>query len=329
MRVLITGASGFLGRTLAEKLAARNYTVRGLVRKTSRVQALQQLGIELCYGDLVDRDSLIAACRGADVVFHTAAEAGHWGPRRAFTTVNVQGTHNLMEAVAAARVSRLIHFSSATVYGWQLGRLTEQTPRQSMGDWYADSKIAAEELVLAAAERFGFALTVLRPGEVYGPYDQKWLPMLAENVRKGRMRVIGPGKTLVPAVYGEDVAELAIRAAESRAAVGEILNVGSGEKVTWEQFLSTLAAYLGTTLPRGRLPVALLYPAAAVLETLWKLARAKNPPPIIRFSLLLYAADRWLDSTKATQLLGYRPKVFHQEGLKRTLEWLRQYGESD
>jgi nucleoside-diphosphate-sugar epimerase len=326
MKALITGASGFIGRVLTERLLTRNYPVRGLVRKTSRLEGLRKPAVELVYGDLADPESLRSACRGIDVVFHTAARANHWGPRDEFYRANVQGTRNVLEAVVAERVPRFIHFSSFAVYGRRRGLVQESCSRQRTGERYTDSKIDAEELVLEWARGREVAWTILRLGVVYGPHDPKWIPTLAENICKGRMRIVGSGDMPVPAVYGEDVADCAVLAAECPAAAGEIFNVLSGEDVTWKEFLSTLATYLGTSLPRAHLPAWLVLPVAGILEGVWKLARAQSPPPAIRFGILLYTADWKFDISKAKALLGYQPQICHRVGLKRTVEWMRAEG---
>jgi nucleoside-diphosphate-sugar epimerase len=136
------------------------------------------------------------------------------------------------------------------------------------------------------------------------------------------MRVVGSGRNVAPVVYGEDVAECAVRAAGCEAAAGETFNISSGERVTWEDFLSTLARYLGATLPTTHIPAPLLYPAAAILEGVWKLAGAAQPPPATRFGVRLLASDWWVDVSKADKVLGFRPQTGYREGLRKTVDWL-------
>jgi nucleoside-diphosphate-sugar epimerase len=324
MNVLVTGASGFIGRCLVEKLLAGKHRVRALVRETSRVAPLQELGAELCYGDLRDPSSLPQAVRGADVVFHAAARVGVWGQPQEYHEVNVLGTRQVLEALVRAGVPRLVYFSSIAVYGRNTGLISETRPPQRTGDAHGDSKIEAEELVLASSRAQRFTWTILRPSLVYGRYDYKYIPRVAHNILKGRMRVVGPGTNFVPLIYGDDVADFAVRAAESEAAAGEIFNVSSGEPVTWKEFLTALAMHLGMRLPRAHLPFLLVYAAAAVLEPVWKLAGARNPPPVTKFGTRLLSSDWRYDITKAERLLGFRPRVFYREGLARTLAWMRE-----
>jgi nucleoside-diphosphate-sugar epimerase len=326
MNALVTGASGFIGRVLVEKLLARHGRVRALVRPGSRDAPLRRRGVDLYYGSLEDRESLARSARGVDVVFHAAARVAVWGTRRQFHEANVLGTRHVIEALLASRARRLVHFSSASVYGRQTGVLSEDTPRQRTGDRYSDSKVEAEEVVLEAAEKHCFPLTVLRPALVYGPYDYKYVPTVAANLLKGRMRVVGSGANLAPVVYGEDVADVALCAAATDAAVGRIFNVAGGEPVTWKEFLATLADYLGTRLPRTHLPAPVLYHAAGLLEAVWRLARAEKPPPATRAGVRLLSADCHYDCSHAAAVLGFRPRIHSKEGLRRTVDWMEVEG---
>ncbi|MBI1745091.1 MAG: NAD-dependent epimerase/dehydratase family protein [Acidobacteria bacterium] len=326
MRALVTGASGFIGRLISEKLMAANHRVRALVRKTSKVGPLKESGIEICYGDLSDFASLKQAGSGIDVIFHSAAHVGDWGTRDEFYQGNVVGTRNVIEALVAAGVPRLVHISSVAVYGRQSGIIKETTARRKIGEPYEDTKTEAEVVALDLANKHRFALTIVRPSLIYGPYDYKFVPRLAENLRKKRMMIIGSGRNIAPLVYGEDVADFAVLAASHPAAIGETFNVSSGEPVSWNEFLVTLAERLNADPPKIHLPASLMYATGAVMETLWKMAGAKKPPMITRFAVRLLAADCRYDISKAEKALGYRPKVFYKEGLLRTLAWMHKAG---
>jgi len=140
------------------------------------------------------------------------------------------------------------------------------------------------------------------------------------------MRIVGCGRHLAPLVYGEDAADLALRAADSEMAQGQVFNVSCGEPVTWKAFLTTLSDDLGTRLPRLALPVSILYPAAASLEALWSLAGADHPPPATRAGVRLMATECRYDCARAADVLGFRARVFHREGLQKTLSWMRSEG---
>ena len=259
-----------------------------------------------------------------DVVFHAAARVGVWGRPEEYYEANVLGTRHVLEAMQRAGLARLIHFSSVAVYGRNTGLIKETRALQRIGDPHGDTKIDAEEMVQESALSHGLAVTVLRPALVYGPFDYKYVPRTARNILKGRMRIVGSGQNIAPVIYGEDLADLAIRAAESEAAVGQTFNVSSCEPVTWQEFLSTLADLLGTKLPRLRMPYPLLHSAASLLEVCWKMAGAKEAPPATRFGTRMLGSDWRYDITKAKSLLGFQPQVGYREGLSRTLAWMRE-----
>ena len=193
MKALVTGAAGFVGRTLVERLLVSRHQVRGFVRTTSRVEPLRQLGIELCYGDLRDQESLQRAARSVDVVFHAAARVGVWGRPQEYYEANVLGTRHVLQAMQRSRVARLIHFSSVAVYGRNTGLIKETRALQRIGDAHGDTKIDAEEMVRESALSHGLAVTVLRPALVYGPFDYKYVPRTARNIVNGHMRIVGLG----------------------------------------------------------------------------------------------------------------------------------------
>jgi 2-alkyl-3-oxoalkanoate reductase len=324
MKALVTGAPGFVGRTLVEKLLAGQHHVRGLVRTASRVEPLRRLGAELYYGDLRDMESLDRAVKGVDVVFHAAARVGVWGRPEGYYEANVIGTRNLLEAMRRAGVARLIHFSSVSVYGSRTGLINETEPAERIGDPYGDTKIEAEALIRENTRRHGLAATVLRPSLIYGPYDYNYIPRTSRNILRGRMRIVGSGRNIAPLIYGEDLVDLAVRAAESVGAIGQTFNAAGIEPITWREFLSTLADLLGTQLPTLPIPYSLLYGAATLMEACWKVAGAMEPPPATRFGTRLLGSDWRYDMTKAHSLLDFRPRIGYREGLRRAVAWMRE-----
>ena len=167
---LVTGASGFLGGNLVAALCGRGVKVRALVRSTSDLRRLAGLGAEIVRGNVCDSASLREAARGQQVVFHTAAKVPDWGPRREFFRVNLDGTRNLVAACQDASVERLVHVSSMTVLGLPRhgAAVDEQSPYDpSPKDAYTASKIAAEEIVLAANGQRDLSTVAIRPGAIW------------------------------------------------------------------------------------------------------------------------------------------------------------------
>ena len=192
--VLVTGATGFLGGHLAAALVSRGYRVRALSRRTSGLEALERLGVEVFRGDLADLPSLVRAARGAGVVFHAAGRVSDWGPREAFLAANAEGSRNVVAACQEAGVSRLVHLSSLTVLGLPRdGRVvSESTPAAvpARGDFYTESKLAGERSVREAHGRRGLSTTVVRPGAIWGPGDPNVVPRIVRLLRRGAMPLV-------------------------------------------------------------------------------------------------------------------------------------------
>jgi nucleoside-diphosphate-sugar epimerase len=326
MNALVTGANGFVGSILVELLVARGDRVRALVRDPRRSAAILSPEAEVYTGDLLDRASLARACAGMDVVFHTAALATHWSPREAYWRTNVEGLRHLLGAMEHAGAARLIHFSTYLVYGRRTGVRTEADPCRGTGDGYVDSKVAAEELVRREAGDRGIVWTILRPANIYGPRDRNWMPMVAGNIARRRMRLFGPAECPATVVYGDDVAAFAVECSRHPAARGEIFNVASPEAVTWTQFFEAFAVQLGTTFPSLRFPYRLIYPLAGALERVWHVAGAANPPPVTRFGVDLLASDWRCCVRKAQERIGFSAATAHERGLESTVRWLREEG---
>ncbi|HJT77197.1 MAG TPA: NAD-dependent epimerase/dehydratase family protein, partial [Gemmataceae bacterium] len=322
----ITGATGFLGGHIAEQLVARGERVRALVRPMSDVAFLRGLGVELAEGDLGDAASLRPAVAGADVVYHCAAKVGEWGPWSEYQALIIDATRILLDACRAGAVGRFLHVSSITVYGHpqpRPGEFTEDEPlAQNLWrrDYYIRAKVRAEELVRA----YPGAWTILRPSWIYGPRDRNTLPRLVKALRSGRISLIGSGENLLNIVYVADVAEAAILAANSPAAVGRAYNVSSPGEVTQRQVLDTVTDLLGLPRVRRRMPFWLAFRVGWLSELIGRAIRLKRPPHATRYGVSLVGRPTQFSIARARAELGWQPRVHAVEGLRRTLEWFRE-----
>ena len=325
MVVLITGATGFLGRHIAEHALAAGHIVTGLARDVARARPLAELGVTIRQGDLTDPSSLRAAAADAEIVFHAAARVGDWASRKEFYRSNVDGTANLMEAAEHADARRVVYLSSVAVYGRVEDRVIDEAhPYVRTGDFYIDTKIEAEERAWAYARAARMELVVLRPSLVYGPYDFKFIPRVARSLERRRLPLIDGGGHRAPVVYVEDVARLALRAADRRDAAGHAFNIVGDEPVSWRQFLTEVAAQIGAPPPTRTMSRRAALAAAGVMESIWRAVGASNPPLLTRFGVRLMCSRVNYDISKAERLLDFRPRVRAREGLARTIEWWQE-----
>lgn len=244
-RVLVTGATGFIGGRLVERLRLESEArPRVLVRNLAAAARLARFDLELVRGDLMDRSALAAAFEGCEVVFHCAY--GTSGSQRHRSGINRLGTERVLEAAAKARVSRLVHLSTLMVYGKTAdGELREDCPRRRFGNAYSDSKLDAERAVMAAAKKGRVAATVLQPTAVYGPYGGVWTEQVLGQLKSGRTIMVQGGTGLANHVYVDDLVSAMVLAAVRPEAVGEAFLVSAAEPATWKEFLSRFERMLG------------------------------------------------------------------------------------
>jgi nucleoside-diphosphate-sugar epimerase len=325
MTVLLTGATGFIGRHIAEALRRRGDAVRCLVRRPEQAPPLRALGGEIVAGDLTTPDTLRGAARGVEAVIHAAGLVGDWGSRRDFAAANEIGTRHLLDALEPADRPRLVHLSSVSVYGRRQGLgLTEDTPLEPGGHPYGDTKIAAERLVWERHQADRVRATAIRPCIVYGPYDWKFVPKLARALKAGRVPLLDGAQHRAPIVNVHDVVTLVLACLDRDEAIGHAFNCASPEPISWRHLFEEVAGHVGARAPQRSVPLPLAYAAGAVMEGAWKLARARRPPLVTRFGVRLAGMRVVYDIQKAERILGFRPRVSLAEGLPETIEWMKR-----
>jgi nucleoside-diphosphate-sugar epimerase len=326
MRILVTGATGFVGSQLVPSLVSRGDAIRALVRKTSRLEDLRHPRVELCYGDVTDPDSLRNAVQGIEAVIHCASVVGESGNREEFLRVNVEGTRNLLEACRGLPLKRFVHISSLSVItGYKDHEGTkEEAPYRPTGENYADTKIEAEKLVLEYGRRHQIPVTILRPGFIFGPGDRLFLPTVIKNLREGKVKLIDQGKKLLNLTHVGNLIEAIDRALTQDEAVGEIFNITDGEKVSKRQFFFAVADLMGIPRPAKSIPFPVAWILCAVVTALYKILRIRKLPPISRMKLRFAGQNQWFDISKSERLLGYRHKIRFEEGLKDAVRWYRE-----
>lgn len=320
MKALVTGANGFLGRGIVRRLLGEGVAVRAFVRPG---RASHCPGTELCEGDLCDDAAITAAVTGVDWVVHAGALVDTKGSWESFAEANIRGTRRVIRAAHTAGVQRIVHISSLSVYAVPRGgvTITEESPYESESSargHYSRSKLAADRLALSEAAH-GAPVVVLRPGLLYGPGKRPPLARQSFIVAGVRLILASPNYTL-PMTYVDNVADAVLLALTCTDAVGQAFTVVD-ENV---RQIDYLAAYRDASGERWRsvfLPVSLVAAAALVLERGLRVARRRSP---VTYHQVRRATDSaWYDCSRAARVLGWRPAVSVQEGLRRTFESLR------
>ena len=324
---LITGATGFVGSHLAEASVQRGWSVRALVRPGSDTALLQRLGVRLINGDLTDLSGLRDATQGVDVVLHSAAKVGDWGPLDAYRQVNVEGLRGLLEACVGLPLQRVIHVSSLGVYAARHHHGTDESEPlpQAHLDSYTQTKIEAEQLALQYYREHQLPIVVLRPGFIYGPRDRTVLPRLIENLRRRALRYIGSGRQAMNCIYVKNLVEAVFLAVEKTEAVGQVYNLTDGERVSKRDFIQALAAGVGIKQPR---PVGIpLWLAKFMAWWMERSAHKRNAtvaPQLTRAGVKFMGLNLDFSIAKAQRELGYRPVKTFEQGMMETTAWYRR-----
>ncbi len=323
-KVLVTGASGFAGSHLTERLISEGQDVRILVRPGADVDRPDLRGAEVVRGDVTDEDSVRKAVAGADTVYHIAAlfrKAKF--PESAYWATNYDGTMNLVRASMDAGVRRFVHCSTVGVLGHIDRPPANENAPYGPGDVYQCSKCEAEQAILRYHSEQGFPVSVVRPAGIYGPGDIRWLKLF-KSIARRRFAMIGSGRTLIHWVYVSDLVDAFRLAAESPNALGQVY-IAAGERyVSLNELAVTIAAGLGVPAPKLHIPFKPVYAASAVCEDICR--RFGIEPPLFRRRVEFFVKDRAFDITKAKRELGYAPKVDLAEGVSRTIAWYREQG---
>jgi nucleoside-diphosphate-sugar epimerase len=243
-KVLVTGATGFIGTRLVEVLTQQHRAlVRALVHNYSNASRIARFPIEMIRADIADADSVAKAAAGCDVIIHAAfGSSGDEARQRAGT---VSGTDAVMKAALAQRVARVVHFSTMSIYGMTRdGLLTENSPHEWYPDAYSRYKAEAEEIALTYHRRHGLPVAVIQPTVVYGPFGGAWTIGPLNALNNCKLVVPDDGMGLCNAVYVDDVVQATLLAATRPEAVGETFLISAEEPVAWREFYGAYAEML-------------------------------------------------------------------------------------
>ena len=312
--VLITGAAGFIGGHLRDRLRDAGVTVRG-------VDLIADPRRDIIAGSTLDPESWGSALAGVDTVVHAAATVSNVAPLEEAWSVNVLGTDRVMRAAAAAGVAHFVHLSSIAAFGEDFpDGVTEEYPSHLTGHSYADTKINGEAVVLAAHAAGLIDCTVVRPGDVYGPGSRPWVLIPIELIRKGQAILPDHGRGIFSPTYIDNLTDGIALTLREPAARGQIFTLTDGVGVTCWEYFSRLAALVDgrvRSLP-GPFAQALALSVGAVTR------RMGGHSELGPASFGMLTRRGTYSIAKARRLLGYEPAIDLDEGMRRVGDWLDQ-----
>ncbi len=326
MNCLVTGAGGFLGRYIVEKLLERGDTVRGLGR--NKYPELENVGVECFQADIQDKNAVKNACEGMDVVFHTAAIAGIWGAWKEFYEINTYGTDNVIAGCKAAGVPRLVFSSSPSVTfnGVDQCGVDESVPYAT--NWlchYPHSKALAEKSVLAANDK-DLMTCALRPHLIWGPRDHHLIPRLIDRAKSGKLRIVGDGANRIDTVYVANAADAHLQAADQlqtgSPVCGAAYFISQGEPVNCWSWINEILRAVEITPVTKSISFRTAWNVGLAFEFVFKAIGIQSEPRMTRFLAAQLATSHYFDISAAKRDFGYSPQISNEEGMRRLVNSL-------
>lgn len=320
-KVLVTGATGFIGGCLAQRLAQEEgAAVTGSGRSLDKVPFLRQAGVDLQKADLLDTARMRQLVSDQAIVFDVAAWAGqrHGNIDKAYA-LNVTATEDLVRMAAESGVSRVVHVSSIAAYGTtQAEVINENHPLDTeQSDDYGRTKAIGEQRALQLGDELGMEVVVVRPAMVYGPRSQGWTVGMLKLVKSGTPVIIGDGLDHAHPVYVDNLIDGMLLTAVHSQAAGQAFNF-CDRPLDWRTFFGYYGDMCGRQ-PRS-IPLWLAKMVAAANDALGL------GLPLTRRRIEFYTRRSRYPTTKAEDLLGYQSRVTIDEGMRHTEAWLRQEG---
>ena len=308
-RVFVTGALGFIGRAVAERVRGEGVEVRGVdVRADPELQVVA--------GDIAEPAGWQGHADGCDLVVHTAAAVSFRSGEPPFWRVNALGTRNVLDAAERAGARRFVHLSSITVFGWDFeGQVDESHPVRANGLPYVDTKIAGEQIVLQCHAAGALECTVVRPGDVYGPRSRPWTAIPVAELRRGRTVLPAMGRGVLSMVYVDDLVA-GIVAATAPEGAGRVFILTDERPVETREFFGHYARMLG----KRRVPVA---PTRAVRALARVAGMVDRDTEVTPAAIDYLARAGTYSAQRARRVLGWEPKVSLEEGMELGEAWLR------
>lgn len=320
--VLVTGATGFVGGHLVQRLLQQGVQPKLLVRDPATLPAAWRGRVEVFVGDLTDPASLGDAVRDASWIFHCAANVQTWGRAEDYEAVNVRGVRHLLGAIAlqAVKPQRLVHVSTVDVYGFPKTPCDEGCAVQPPGFGYGDSKLRGEQLLRERAQDMRLPYTVLRPANVMGP-GSPFIARVGRELQDGLMLRVSGGRVEAGFLYIDNLVDALLWAGQAPQAENEVFNVVDPQPVTWRQLLDDLRRGIGGKGWIVDLPYAMAAGAAAVMETPYRLLGITQEPLLHRLIVKIFGrtcGHRALKLAAAGCPVG---RVSYAQGMAESVSW--------
>jgi len=322
--VAVTGATGFLGSKLCQRLLDDGYSVAILARDPEKARVFEGKVTRIVIGDITDQKAIAELVDGVDIVIHLVSNFRiASGPPESYQSINVDGTRTVLACARAAGVKRFIHCSTIGVHGHVKSTPANEESPFNPGDLYQTTKLEAEQLVRADIGKSSMEIVIIRPCSIYGPGDMRMLKMF-KMLAKRTFLMIGPCQENFHAVYIDDIVNGFMLAMIVNSIDGETFIIGGEAYLPLKDYVAVAAHAVGKPLPFLKFPYWFFYGAAILCEAICVPLRIE--PPLHRRRVRFYRNNRAYSIDKARKILGYEPRVGLVEGMRKTVAWYRENG---
>lgn len=324
-QVLVTGATGFTGSVLTEKLCRLGAKVTAIHRRDNIPQNLRQFPIDWVKGDVYDPEVVKRGCEGAKIIFHVAAAYREAGiPDDIYWKVHVDSTKLLAkQALFQQGFQRFVHISTVGVHGHIKNIPADESSPFNPGDIYQTTKVEGEKWIRDFAKQNNLPLTVIRPAAIYGQKDRRLLKLF-RMAKMPVVPIIGFSSGFYHLIHVDDLTECIIIAATHPKAIGEVFICGNESPIRIKEMIGIVAKEMGHRPKFIHLPAIPFFVLGWTCEILCK--PFGKEPPIYRRRVAFFTKDRAFNTSKIRNVLGFTPRIDNNEGLKQTFNWYRQMG---
>jgi len=320
MRILITGATGFIGGYLAESLINDGHNVKTLVRKDSNLAVLNNIGADIVYGDITDFENVYKSVNNCDLIFHLAALTSHHkASKKDYINVNINGTKNILRASAHHSTNKVVYCSSAGIFGMIEKPYVDESSKAYPNSPYRETKLLAEKEALEYHRQNKLPVVSARIGSVYGPRSVSWLSLF-KSINNKKFRMLGNGNNLTTLCYISDTVA-GLKLCAEKGIGGESYLLTGGNPVKFRELVKLIANKLGVEVEHSKLPAFPFYLFQKLCNYIYirfgyYLPRINDYE--IFFSNMVYSIS------KAKNHLGFEPKVSLTDGINKTIKWYKE-----
>ncbi len=333
LKVAITGATGLVGSRLCEYLAQKGYQIRALVRTLENTapfnKTWSKLNIEIQQTNILNRAELEQSLKDIDIVIHAAGIVDPYAAPEEITAVNVIGTQSALETAIQTGAKQFIFLSSLSVITGNDDQYNtaEDAPRILCGESYADSKVHAEQIATNDVYKNKIAITIMRPGFIYGPRERAWLPNLINAIASRRAILVDGGSKETNVIYIDNLCQAIESSMLNEKAYGQIYNLTDGQHITKKQLFDTVSDNMGLPRVEKNMPSWLIKPIFSLLSSIISRMPLEKKKKLARFSKAAYrliGINQSYSIAKAQKELNYTNLIPFTEGMAKTLESFKE-----